>query len=98
MKILLAALILLTPAGLLAEGTAWGEWGTDEIASSGAGFTPDGMLSGFDYRALIPDYSVTGMPEWLGYILSGTIGAAVLIIIFKLFSLWGSSRKERAAA
>ncbi len=98
LKILLAALILLTPAGLLAEGTAWGEWGTDEIASSGAGFTPDGMLSGFDYRALIPDYSVTGMPEWLGYILSGTIGAAVLIIIFKLFSLWGSSRKERAAA
>ena len=47
LKLLMAALVILTPLGLLAEGTAWGEWGTDEIAATGAGFTPSGMLSGF---------------------------------------------------
>ena len=30
--ILMAVLIVLTPLGLLATGTAWGEWGADEIA------------------------------------------------------------------
>ena len=94
LKLLMAALVILTPLGLLAEGTAWGEWDTDEIAATGAGFTPSGMLSGFSYSSLIPDYSLAGMPEWLGYILSAVIGAAILIIIFKLLSIAGNSKKE----
>lgn len=98
LKLLMAALVILTPLGLLAEGTAWGEWGTDEIAATGAGFTPSGMLSGFSYSSLIPDYSLAGMPEWLGYILSAVIGAAILIIIFKLLSIAGNSKKENLTA
>lgn len=94
LKLLMAALVILTPLGLLAEGTAWGEWDTDEIAATGAGFTPSGMLSGFSYSSLIPDYSLAGMPEWLGYILSAVIGAAILIIVFKLLSIAGNSKKE----
>ena len=94
LKLLMAALVILTPLGLLAEGTAWGEWGTDEIAATGAGFTPSGMLSGFSYSSLIPDYSLAGMPEWLGYILSAVSGAAILIIVFKLLSIAGNSKKE----
>ena len=31
------ALICLSPLGLLATGTAWGEWGTDEISSVATG-------------------------------------------------------------
>lgn len=81
---LLGALILATPLGLLAEGTAWGEWGVDEIAATGAGYTPAGMLNGFSLKALVPDYSFAGLPEWFGYILSAVIGAAVLIIVFRL--------------
>lgn len=81
---LLAALIVLTPLGLLAEGTAWGEWGAGEIASTGAGFTPAGMTDGFDFHSLLPDYSVSGMPGWIGYMLSAVIGAALLLIIFRL--------------
>lgn len=88
-KILLAALIILTPLGLLAEGTAWGEWGADEIAATGAGYTPSGMVNGFNYEALIPDYAIGGMPDVLGYILSAVIGTALLVIIFKLVSLPG---------
>ena len=50
--ILMAVLIVLTPLGLLATGTAWGEWGADEIAGlvsggSQLGYTPSGMTNGF---------------------------------------------------
>lgn len=89
--ILMAALIVLTPLGLLATGTAWGEWGVDEIASlvsggSQLGYTPSGMQNGFELSALFPDYSMARMPEWTGYILSAIVGVALLIIVFKLIS------------
>lgn len=90
-------LIAAVPLGLLAEGTAWGEWGADEIAQTGVGYTPSGMLHGFSFSALIPDYSVAGMPSWIGYIFSAAIGAAVLIIVFKLLSLAVPVRKSSAA-
>lgn len=90
---LLTALIVLTPLGLLAEGTAWGEWGTDEIAAQGAGYTPAGMLQGFDWSALLPDYSVAGLPGWFGYILSAVIGVSLIIIMFKLIG----GRESKAA-
>ena len=96
LKILLGALIVLTPIGLLAEGTAWGEWGADEIAGTGAGFTPAGMLNGLDYSSLIPDYSVQGMPGWLGYMVSAAAGAAVIVILFKLISLIVPGKKDKA--
>lgn len=82
---LIAVLIVLTPLGLLAEGTAWGEWSTEEVASA-AGFTPAGMAKGFDWSALFPDYSIGSLPSWFGYVLSAVVGAAVLVILFKLFS------------
>lgn len=87
LKVFLGTMILATPLGLLATGTAWGEWGTDEIADTGIGYTPQGMLDGFQFDAIIPDYSVAGMPEWIGYILSAVIGAACMVILFKLVSL-----------
>ncbi len=95
---LLSVLIVLVPLGLLAEGTAWGEWGADEIASdasagSALGYTPAGMTNGFELNALFPDYTVSGLPDIVGYILSAVIGVALLIIIFRLIS---GSRKETA--
>jgi cobalt/nickel transport system permease protein len=89
---LLLALICLTPIGLLATGTAWGEWGSDEIAEL-AGYTPQGMSDGLSFNALIPDYSMNGMPDVLGYILSAVLGVAILIIAFKLL---GSAKKDDA--
>ncbi|QAA32930.1 cobalt transporter CbiM [Clostridium manihotivorum] len=89
-------LILLSPLGLLASGTAWGEWGIDEISSVKAGgktlgFIPKGMKNGFSFKSLMSDYSLKGLPENLGYILSAIAGVAILLIIFRLIS---SSRKE----
>ena len=83
--ILIALLIILTPLGLLAEGTAWGEWGTDEIAAL-TGHTPNGMATGFEWSALMPDYSFASLPDWFGYILSAVIGTALLLIIFRLLA------------
>ena len=90
--IVLIALVILTPLGLLAEGTAWGEWGADEIAATGAGFTPKGMLEGFNFEALLPDYTLSGLPDVAAYILSAVIGVSLLIIIFKLASLTAKKR------
>ena len=88
---LIAALILLTPLGLLATGTAWGEWGADEIKEvvsngSARGVIPEGMKNGISFEAIMPDYSVAGIPEAVGYILSAVAGVAVLLILFKIIS------------
>jgi len=88
---LLAVLVCLTPFGLLAAGTAWGEWGTDEIKNvvsggTALGFVPEGMQKGFSFASLLPDYTVNGLPEIGGYILSAVAGAAILVIIFKVIS------------
>lgn len=96
LAILLVALICAVPLGLLATGTAWGEWGADEIASvvSGGkalGYTPAGMTQGFSLEALLPDYSIAGLPEAVGYILSALIGVLLLIIIFRIIA---ASMKE----
>jgi cobalt/nickel transport system permease protein len=88
----LVALVCLSPLGLLATGTAWGEWGADEIAevsSGGAalGYVPQGMTSGIQYAPPMPDYAVVGIPDILGYILSAIAGVAILVIVFRLLGL-----------
>lgn len=96
---LIGALIALSPLGLLAAGTAWGEWSPGEIAEqtfSGAplGYTPAGMEQGFSLAALFPDYALEGLSEPTGYILSACIGTALLVILFKLFSSFQPKRAD----
>jgi cobalt/nickel transport system permease protein len=76
-----AALVLLTPIGSLAQGTAWGEWGTDQFAEELHMAVPAGLerLSGV-WTAAIPDYA----PEFiqnplLGYLVAAIIGSALAI-------------------
>lgn len=88
---LLGLLILGTPLGLLATGTAWGEWEPEELAEqdflgSALGYIPAGMEDGFSFDALFPDYAIAGLPESFGYILSAIIGTALLVLAFKIFA------------
>lgn len=88
---LLAALIVATPLGLLAAGTAWGEWDAEELADtdffgSALGYTPAGMENGFSFDVLMPDYAIAGLPDAAGYIISAIVGTALLIIIFKVIA------------
>lgn len=82
---LVGALIAATPLGLLATGDAWGEWGLEDLAQM-VGYEPAGMATGWEWNSLMPDYAIGSLPEWIGYILSAVIGAALLIIIFRLLS------------
>lgn len=96
---LIATLICLSPLGLLAAGTAWGEWGADEIsevatAGSNLGYVPKGMEEGFNFNALMPDYAIEGLPDKLGYILSAIAGVAILIIIFRLIASMKKDNKS----
>ena len=89
--ILLGLLIVFTPLGLLAEGTAWGEWAPEELPEQDflgtvLGYIPAGMENGFEFDAFFPDYVVSGLPDEFGYILSAIIGTALLILSFKVFS------------
>jgi len=82
---IIGILILVTPLGLLANGTAWGEWGTEEIKNL-IGFVPKGMEEGFKFNSLIPDYGLGNLKDYIGYIISALLGVIIILIIFKILS------------
>jgi len=75
----LGLVALLTPIGLLASGTAWGEWGVTELQELGLGFVPDGInrLAGW-WPAPLPDYGFPRMGAVVGYILSTIAGVGAV--------------------
>jgi len=86
----LAALILFTPLGLLAQGTAWGEWAPDELKEF-LGFIPAGLerLSQ-TWSALLPDYTLPGFDQGFGpaaaiYIFSALIALGIIFLLTYLF-------------
>ncbi|MCI0476799.1 MAG: PDGLE domain-containing protein, partial [Anaerolineales bacterium] len=91
--IVLIALIVLTPMGLLAPGTAWGEWGRDELEELGLGYIP----AGFDqwsslWSAPIPDYDIPALNNpTLAYIVSAVFGVASVFIAILLLG-WLAAR------
>jgi len=80
---MIGIMIAFTPLGLLAKGTAWGEWGTDELAEN-LGYVPQGIEKAEEvWKAFLPDYSVPMFGEFvngevLGYILSALVGSIVI--------------------
>ncbi|MGI6487311.1 MAG: PDGLE domain-containing protein [Syntrophothermaceae bacterium] len=88
----LGIIIFLTPLGLLATGTAYGEWSTDELAEV-LGFVPGGLARFADFwqGALLPDYGIPGMTATfmhsaVGYIVSAVIGVVLVVGITMLFA------------
>ena len=79
----LVLLIILAPLGLIATGTAFGEWGPQDIKDM-VGFVPQGLekLSGL-WNAPMPDYGFPGSDSngsmtssAAAYILAAVIGVA----------------------
>ena len=94
--IALAVLMVATPIGLLAPGTAWGEWSAAELSSRGLGFIPQGMaqLSGL-WSAPLPGYNMPVLGNAsLAYILSAGVGILVTIVVVWLFSTLAVSGKK----
>ena len=75
----LGVLILLTPIGVLAPGTAWGEWGGSRSRPArlrAAGFEKLGGL----WKAAMPDYATPGVSNaMLGYLIAAVVGAALVV-------------------
>lgn len=88
----LALLMLLTPLGLLAAGTAWGEWSPEEIANTPAGLA---RLSAI-WTAPVPDYAPTFLrSEAFGYVMSAMAGTGLIVLIVT-FASWASARRAAA--
>jgi hypothetical protein len=88
-------MIVLVPVGLLAPGTAWGEWGTEQLTSRGLAFIPQGMakLSGL-WSAPMSGYNLPALKNSnLAYMLSGIVGTIVIGIVVWLFTILVSARK-----
>ncbi|MBU1153762.1 PDGLE domain-containing protein [bacterium] len=87
----MAILILLSPLGLILPehfkaGSAWGEWGADEMQKL-VGYIPQGLekLASI-WKAPMPDYAFEGWEEKglthlsFAYIISAVIGIGVIAI------------------
>lgn len=94
-------LIILSPLGLILPehfkaGSAWGEWGADEMQKL-VGYVPKGLekLSSL-WNAPMPDYAFKGWEEKglsylsIAYIVSAILGilviATVILLIAKILS------------
>jgi cobalt/nickel transport system permease protein len=97
--IVLAVLVVLTPIGLLAPGTAWGEWGLDELSGLGINFTPSGMAKLASlWSAPLPDYDLPSLGNTTAaYILSAIVGIIIVSIIVWLFVRLITTGKKHAA-
>jgi len=98
----LIVVALLTPLGLLASGTAWGEWGGKDLQAQ-LGFVPSGLerLGAFWNHILFKDYGVAGLDQtfWqqaLGYIISAFF--ALLVIGMIGFAIQRFARKSEKHA
>ena len=76
--------MILSPLGLLATGTAFGEWGVDQLVDE-VGFIPTGLQKMADIwsHAPLADYAIAGfdrsfLQASLGYILSAVVGVALV--------------------
>lgn len=87
--ILLAVLIATSPLGLLAPGTAWGEWGTAQLAERGLSSVPVGLqnLSGL-WGAPVAGYKLHALGNAnLGYVLSAALGIFIVALVIWLFGM-----------
>ncbi|KRL93025.1 cobalamin (vitamin B12) biosynthesis CbiM protein [Limosilactobacillus equigenerosi DSM 18793 = JCM 14505] len=87
----LAILIILCPIGLIANGTAFGEWSNGELLALMkhdhlANSLPHGMVHGINYQAIFSDYTVPGTSLPIGYILSAISAIIIFVILAKIIS------------
>ncbi|MHC9532055.1 cobalt transporter CbiM [Dellaglioa sp. L3N] len=87
--LLIGGLVVLSPLGLLASGTAWGEWSASDIlptlTKNGLkAHMPTGMAHGLNFKPLLQDYSLFGVSLPIGYIFSAFSAVIIFIILFKL--------------
>lgn len=94
-RYVLLALVVLSPLGLLAEGTAFGEWSADELAEMMPN-VPAGIENGFSFEALFSDYTIPGTNIAVGYILSAITALLVFYILGKMIRTMNGAKASHA--
>ncbi len=91
----LGCLVVLSPLGLILPdrfkaGSAWGEWGADEMEKL-VGYVPQGLKRLSEvWNAPMPDYALKGWEEKglahlsFAYILSAIVGVTLIALIIWL--------------
>ncbi len=94
-KFLLPVVLLLiaVPLGLLTDKPAWGEW-EQSFYKQVIGFIPEGMKNEGLIKAIIPDYSLDGLPEVFAYYLSAIVGISVIFLFFYMLKGFNRSKGE----
>ncbi len=98
-------LVLLSPIGIILPtlfnaGSAWGEWGPEELKEM-VGYVPRGIekLSSLA-KPLFPDYNIKGwedkdiLYQSVGYVVSGVVGVLVVILITYVIGRWSVKKKK----
>jgi len=81
---MLVLMVILSPIGLLASDTAWGEWSNYELRKM-LGYIPSGLSNGFSFKAIIPSYSIPSLNNGpFTYVICAILGVSVILISFKL--------------
>jgi cobalt/nickel transport system permease protein len=84
-----AVLVVASPLGLLAPGTAWGEWGIQQLSERGLETIPAGLerLSNL-WGAPLAGYNLHALGNAsLGYLLSASLGIVIVTIVVWLFTM-----------
>jgi cobalt/nickel transport protein len=101
----LIVLALISPIGIilpdmLKAGSAWGEWGSDEIQQM-VGFVPQGMKKTADvWSAPMPDYSFKGWEgkglgmQSVAYVVSAGVGIGMIGLVTFLFGKMTAKKEE----
>lgn len=94
----MAVLIVLTPLGLLARGTAWGEWSSEELFRI-IGFVPEGLARLKNlWKGVFSGYFPPGWSgAWAsaGYFLSALLGVVVIVGVTFFLGRWLAKDDER---
>ena len=94
-RYVLLVLVILSPLGLLAEGTAFGEWSADELAEM-MNNVPAGIENGFSFEALFSDYTIPGTNIAVGYILSAITALLIFYILGKMIRTMNGAKASHA--
>jgi len=89
--IILGIMILLVPLGLLTDAPAWGEWDNDYYKKV-LGYIPEGLKNTLNLPHILPDYSVPGTNDVIGYYISAIIGS---LLVFGAIYLIGKFLAKR---
>jgi hypothetical protein len=86
---LLGVLAVVSPLGLLAPGTAWGEWSAEQLTQMGLKAIPQGMAGLSElWGAPLAGYNLPALGNAnLGYILSAGLGILVVALVIWLFTM-----------